>query len=364
MEEWLSILKRIEVLSLKSRTAYSFCVFGVLIIIVCFVLFTDVFCRMSNVECRMQKQYKETRLVLGTIAKITIIIDSKAENPLNPPCQGDLFLDKCFAELKRIEDALSVYKKDSEIYKLNHRKEDIVTVSPELFYLIRKSHEISEKTNGAFDITVMPLISLWKQKEKQNKLPEDQEIAKVLDRVGYKKIKFLKNNTIKLAPGMQIDLGGIAKGYAIDKIAKILYNNQINDFLINIGGDIFASGKKQGGDPWKIGLQDPAKEQGILDKFILESRAVVTSGDYARFFKINNKKFSHIIDPKTGWPVKKSKSITIFSDNIIDADAIATAVSVMTKKEALAFLKSYPEIDYILMFENGKEAKHGMVLTS
>jgi FAD:protein FMN transferase len=321
------------------------------------------------------KQYKETRLALGTIAEITIVCEKKEQ-------AGELF-NKCFSEIKRIEDKFSVFNKNSEVYKFNNRNQDTIEISPELFYIIKESIKISKQTYGAFDITIMPLIDLWKKAAKQDVLPNTEQINQVLEYIGYKKIVFLseistqaeiseqekefvipaqagiheseisRNNTIQLPKNMQIDLGGIAKGYVIDRIAKILYNTNIEKFLINIGGDIFCFDSTKKG--WEIGLQNPFDENKIFDIFNIKNKAVVTSGDYNRYFEINNKRFSHIIDSRTGLPVKKSLSISIFADTAMYADAIATAISVMNTNERKNFFHKNKKLDYVLILGEKKK---------
>ncbi len=301
------------------------------------------------------KRYIRQSLIFGALAEIQIISsnDKKANQAF----------DKCFKELERLENNLSIFREGSEVYKINHRTSPQIKVTQELYDLLKYSCDISEKTNNAFDITVYPLIELWKKSEKENNLPSDSEIIEIKKQVGYKNIEFLDNNIINFKNNIKIDLGGIAAGYGIDKIVQILYNNNIKNFLINIGGDIFASGHDEFGHEWRIGVQDPASRGhgvtvlrtrgSVIKTFDIHNRAIVTSGDYEKYFEINGKKYSHIIDPRTGRPAEGSLSITILAPTTIYADAISTAVSVMGKNEAERFLKDKKEIESYLVFGNG-----------
>ena len=328
----LSILRKIKVLSLNKY-------FYLLLLLVCLFVFGYALQKFG-----VSSRYQKTEMHLGTVCNVQIVTSNKQK-------AEEAFKD-CFLELERIEKTYSVFKEDSQIYILNNRKNPTLTkVSEELYFLIKKACEVSKNTNGAFDISVYSLILLWKDAVKKGKIPSDEEIQKTLQIVGSEKIQLLADNTVFMPLGMKIDLGGIAKLYAIDRLCKILYNKGIKNFLVNLGGDLYAAGKDENGNNWKIGLANPFKgKDEPIESFDVSNKAVITSGDYERFFEVNGKKYSHILNPLTGYPVEGSSSVTIFADSV--KYGVSLAASVLGKEKGLKFLKSQQDIGYIVIFKN------------
>jgi len=291
------------------------------------------------------------RLVMGTFAHIIAVApDSNTANKC---------IETAFEKIGEIEELASFHSTTSEIAQINRSAyEAPVKVSESIFEVLQKAVEFSELSNGAFDITVGPLVELWRLSREANSVPSDNELADARSRVGYKKL-ILDANQLSVqfaAEGMKVDLGGIAKGYAIDKAVEAMQNCGAAGGMVDIGGDIrcFGIGPK-GRENWRIGLEDPKKaDEGIgtgelLAVLKLTNIAVATSGDYRRFALIEGKKYSHIIDTKTGSGSNELSSVTIFAKSAADADALATAVSVMGPEKGLALIETIPETEAILI---------------
>ena len=238
-------------------------------------------------------------------------------------------------DAQTVESELSYYKDSSFVSILNreaHEKE--IVVPNHVCRLVEKSLEFGKLSGGFFDITYKSTGELWENS--RDKIPDEKTIEEKQRFVGGGKVLVnCTENKIKFAArGVKIDLGGIAKGYAIDRAADILKERGIENFIINYGGDMLICGSK-GGKPWVVGIRNPDNHSEILKKIEFDHgcRGVATSGDYERFFVVEGQTFSHIMNPKTGHPVKDSRSVTVIGGNAVSADVAATAVSVALNKE-------------------------------
>ena len=235
-----------------------------------------------------------------------------------------------YEEMQRVENLLSCYKDSSEISAIN-REAGIhpVKVSYETLAMMQRAKAYCSKYKGIFDVTVGPLSNLWGfSEDKEIVLPEDSTIKRLDKLVDYKDIDINKTDTTVFLrkKGMAIDLGGIAKGYAIDRGSAVLRNMGITNFILNAGGDIYVSGKKDKNTQWKLGIKHPRNTNDIIAEFNLRDYAVATSGDYERFKIINGRRYHHILDPSTGYPGTLSESSTILAPTAEEADATATYV--------------------------------------
>jgi len=263
---------------------------------------------------------QETRFTMDTYATIKVSCENSA--------LARRAIDAAFREISRIDGMMSEFSKKSEIYALNHSN-DWVPLSSETVYVLEKAKEYSRISGGCFDITVKPLVDLWMEKTRETgKIPSSEEIENFLKLVDWSALE-LRENAGRLAkPGMAVTLGGIAKGYAVDRASEVLLSYGIENFIVDIGGDLRVSGRK-GAERWKIGIQDPRNPGKILEIFEAENVAVATSGDYQRFFFLGGKRIHHIIDPRTGYPADLSMSATVMAPTCLEADALSTAVFVM-----------------------------------
>lgn len=244
-------------------------------------------------------------------------------------------------ELKRIEEIFSVYNKSSEIGYLNEISGDFFKLSKESFWLIDKSIFYSNITEGFFDITIRPLVKLWSIGKDNFNIPKDREIKKTKNLVNYKAIELNKSSLeIRLHKNQELDLGAIAKGYAADKVKDIFINLGITSAIINLGGNIALIGSKESKEPWTIGIQNPFGERGdYIGTIRLIDKSIVTSGCYERFSIRNNELYSHIINPKTGYPISgEILSISIISHKSIDGDGLSTGLYILGIEKSLEIL--------------------------
>jgi len=255
---------------------------------------------------------------------------------------------------QRIDDlnvSLSNYIEDSELNNLGKSANIEVDVSRDLFKILKVSVVYSEKTNGAFDITLGPLINLWKAALKLGRLPTEQEITSALEKTGYRNIEFPTARSVKLRKtGMQLDLGGIGKGFAADEAIKVLQENGINAALVDMGGDITVSGPPPNKEYWILGFSyfDERGEE-VFTKIKLRNQAIATSGDLYQYTLIDGKRYSHIIDPKSGRALSNRIQVTTMAPNGTMADAYASALSVLGIRDAKKIVKETTDLEVFMV---------------
>ncbi len=281
------------------------------------------------------KSHTETAFLLDTYVSVTAF-GSNAK----------IATKKALQRVGELDKKLSAYRTDSEVYKINHAGANVKTkVSPDCFYLIEQALFLSEKTNGAFDITVKPVMDLWGFGGEQPRVPAQAELEQALLRVNYKDVLLDKETqTVTLQKdGMAIDLGGIAKGYCADEAAKVLAQEGIQNAYLDFGGNVVTMGEKPLGlmerlksfsssRPFSVGIQDPSGTRGQVISVHTADKdfcSVVTSGGYERYFEENGKRHHHILDPKTGTqPQNDLLSVTVIGDSSLICDALSTALFV------------------------------------
>ena len=287
------------------------------------------------------------RLAMGTFARIVAIApDANTARKA---------IEAAFEQIENIENLCSFYKSDSEVSEINRNAYDNpVVVSEITFEIIRKSIEFSRLSDGAFDITVGALEDLWRKAAKENLVPSQTDLENVHSKIGYEKIIIAPNDkSISFAAdGIQIDLGAIAKGFAIDKAIEAAKKIGAIGAMVDIGGDIRCFGWSPDGKKfWQIGLQEPnpkSEDKSILT-LKLNDFAVATSGDYQRFVLIDGKKYSHIMNTKTGKSSSGLASVSVICKSCTEADALATAVSVMGIEKGLCLIEQLPQTEAILI---------------
>jgi thiamine biosynthesis lipoprotein len=290
------------------------------------------------------------RLVMGTFARVVVI--AKDSN------SAGKCIESALAQINKVDDLMSDYKDNSEISILNRDGfKKAVELSQSTYEVLQRSAEFSKLTDGAFDVTVGPLVELFRKAKDGQVLPSREEIADARSKVGFEKIKFDDvNRTVQFTvEGMMLDLGGIAKGYAVDKALEVMQAHGAVGGMVYLGGDIRCFGAPlEDRDYWVIGLQNPnvgtdSIGREVLLKIKMTNGAVATSGDYQQFVIIEGKRYSHIIDRTTGTSKEDLSSVTIISDNATKADALATAVSVMGSEEGLELIENIPGTEAILI---------------
>jgi len=266
---------------------------------------------------------------------------------------------KAHAEIVRIQNVMTSWRADSEVGQINAHPGEPVKVGPETLEVIEKARWSSDLSGGVFDITFHALSDIWKfgdAAEANPKEPDPKLIAAKRKFVDYRKVKIDDaDRTVMVQKGMSIDLGGIAKGYAVDRAAAVLKAAGVRDFLAQAGGDLYGAGKKPDGAPWVSGIQDP---RGPIGEFFatieLPDHAFSTAGDYARAFFIGKKRYHHIIDPRTGYPATACRSVTIWAPDAFTADAIDDAVFILGPEKGLPIVEKLPDVGAVIVDEKDK----------
>jgi thiamine biosynthesis lipoprotein len=248
----------------------------------------------------------------------------------------------------------------SDVYRINQNPGQPVQVSPDTLLLIQAAQEMSRQSQGAFDITIGPLMDLWDFKDARH-VPAQAELDLILSDVGYERIRVdSAASTVTIQPGMVLDLGGLAKGYATDCAANALRQLGIKHAIINAGGNIYALGSKPDGAPWRVGIRHPRQEGALLGIVEAVDQAVVSSGDYERYFEVDGQRYHHILDPKTGMPAAAATSVTIVADESINADLLSTTVFVLGTDAIDGFLPLYPQTEALIVNDRSISMTPGM----
>jgi len=285
------------------------------------------------------------RAPMGTYMAITVYASSQAE--------GRRAIAAAFARVEEVEAATSTYREQSDVSKLNRAAGGpAMLVSRHLWTVLRRAAQISPETNGAFDVTVGPLVALWKRTWKRGRAPSEAELTAARALVSYRAVRVAPNapRVQLLRQGMSLELGGIAKGYAVDQAVVVLRHCGIRAALVDAGGDIRALGAPAGREAWLIGIRDPSRPGKILRRALLaRDCAVATSGDYEQYGTRGGRRYSHILDPRTGRPVEGMASVTVVAPDAMTADAYATSASVLGPKAALAFAEERPGVEVMIL---------------
>ena len=265
-------------------------------------------------------------------------------------------LDDSMALCKEYENIFSKTLEISELYKINHRTSDTVTVSDDMAALLAKGLEYCEKSDGAFDITIEPLSSLWNFTSGEAVIPDEADIEADIPKVDYHNLVLSGNTLTFLSPDTTIDLGSIAKGYIADRLAALLRENGVESALIDLGGNIFALGQKSGKD-WRIGIRDPADSGGTAAVAAAADQAVVTSGIYERGFDLGGVRYHHLLNPADGMPVHNGlAAVTVICADSAQADALSTACFVLGEQEGTALIESLGETQALFIRRDGTMA--------
>ena len=298
---------------------------------------------ISQTRCECKKQVG----LMGSAFEFIIV---------EKPDVGYELIETAIDEVKRIENLLTEFSSTSQTSQINQSAGiKSIPVDEEVYAIIKRCNEISKLTQGAFDITAVALRKLYNFKGQNFSLPDEDQIRNVLDVVSYTKIDLSKSNEVFLTkPGMHIAFGAIGKGYAADRVKKILKEKGVEHAVINASGDLTAWGSRLEGTPWKVGIADPNNPSNMMAWLPIDNSSVATSGDYEQYFERNGIRYSHTIDPKTGHPVQGIKSVTIFGPSAELCDALATAVTIMGVTVGLHFLEQLPNVHGIIINDRNK----------
>ncbi len=295
------------------------------------------------------KLYRHSEFLLDTFVEMTVAARDEQ--------QAQAVMRAAYTEMRRVESLLSRYHESSQIATVNRfaGEGQFIAVDREVLEILQRSLDYSGLTSGLFDITVGPLIDLWGIGTDHEQVPDDLELRRILQYVDYRKVEIRPEQEVRLGhTGMTLDLGGIAKGYSIDRGVEVLRRHHIRSALLNAGGDIRCIGVKPDGTPWQIGVQNPRDTSNISGVIALDDRAVATSGDYERYFMHQGTRYHHIFRPDTGKPARKCQSVTILTDTAERADVLATAVFTMGPEQGQAFLEERAGVEGMIITADGE----------
>jgi len=270
---------------------------------------------------------------------------------------AEAYIDSSIIEIGRIEKLISDWIPESQVSQINEFAGiKPVKVDKELLELTKRAIHFSELTDGAFDISFAAADKIWKFDGSMTAIPSAEVVSESVKKIGYKNVIINEEeSTIFLRlPGMKIGFGATGKGYAADKTKELMMSKGIEAGIINASGDLNTWGKQPDGSNWIIGITNPMKNEDLFALFELSGTAVVTSGNYEKFVMIDGKRYSHIIDPRTGYPSSGVSSVTIFADSAETANGFSTAIMVLGKKAGLKLLKKNPHFQGIIIDDKGK----------
>jgi thiamine biosynthesis lipoprotein len=287
--------------------------------------------------------------VMGTEAVFTAWTDDVDK--------AELAFTAAYEEIRRIEELMTDWEHPgqppSDVVRINAAAGKApVHVSDETMQVINASLDMSRRSDGAFDITYAAMRGLWKfDEDLEKKIPPAAEIERKRQLINFRDVQVDdKKQTVRLRrAGMKLGLGGIAKGYAVDRCAEVLRRHGLQNFMVQAGGDLFVSGQK-GNAPWMVGVRDPrGGPRAIIAKMAIKDHAFSTAGDYERAFLLDGRRYHHIIDPKTGYPATASRGVTIFAPTAFLADALDDAVFILGPERGMALIEAYPNCSAMIV---------------
>lgn len=304
---------------------------------------------LTTISSFGQTIYKRKLAMLGSPFEISVVA--------NDSIKANEYSNLAINEVKRIENLISDWIPTTQISEINKNAGiQPVKVDEEVFDLVERAIKISKLTNGAFDISYASMDKIWKFDGSMKEMPTPEAIKKSVERIGYQNIILDKENKaifLKLA-GMKLGLGGIGQGYIADKVKELLQSKGCNSGLVNVSGDINTWGKQPNGESWTVGIVNPMNKNKVFATFPLDDSAVETSGSYEKFVTFNGIRYSHIIDPRTGYPATGIVSVSVFAKQTEIADALATGIFVLGVEVGLDLVNQLKGIECIIVDDKGK----------
>lgn len=306
--------------------------------------------------CDFSKEISLVGRTMGTTYSVKIVA-SYFDDP--EPIQQQIEL-----RLKEINSSMSIFQADSEISRFNRSRATVpVEVSEDFMRVALVGREIYRHSQGAWDATVNPLVNLWGfgSQKQDRQVPPPEDIERIRGHVGYEKILFPSTGGRMLQkrdPEVALDFGSIAKGYGVDRIAAVIAANGYRNYLVEIGGEVAAAGVRLDGKQWRVGVNTPlatASSSDVYKVVALQGKALATSGDYRNFFEMNGRIYSHVIDPRTGYPVSNGVvSASIIAGSCALADGLATAVMVMGAQDGMALVEKLEDVEGLVVVRNAE----------
>lgn len=307
---------------------------------------------ICSISINAQVLRKRTTLLMGSRFDITIVAKDSLTAEQN--------INEVIAEISRIENLISDWKPDSQVSEVNQNSGiHPVKVDREVFELTQRAIKLSEITNGSFDVSFAAMDRIWKFDGSMTEMPSAEAIKKSVEKVGYKNIILdsVESTIFLKLKGMKIGFGALGEGYAADKCRDMMLAKGIKAGIINGSGDMSTWGKQPNGKPWKIGITNPFNPEKLLAVVPLQQEAVTTSGSYEKFVVFDGKRYSHIINPATGYPATGLCSVTVFGPNAEAANGLSTSMMVLGQTNGLLLLKKYPDYSCVMITDDGKVIK-------
>jgi FAD:protein FMN transferase len=294
------------------------------------------------------KTFKRTAVLMGTNIEMTASNEDEAK--------VNAAFDSAVQEISRIENVMSEWREGTPVSQINRKAGlEAVKVPDELFHVITAAQKVSELSEGAFDISWAAMRGVWKFSKGSEKVPTPDEIRKTRPLIDYRNIQLdeAKKTVFLKKPGMAIGLGGIAKGYAVDRAMQILVDHGIRNAIIKAGGDMRVQGTDDG-RPWMIGIRHPRDKNKLVARLPLTNISISTSGDYEHYFVKDGILYHHIIDPKTGYPARNCQSVTILAPDTLTSDTLSTTVFVLGPEKGMKLIQSLPGIEGLIVDRQGQ----------
>ncbi|WP_291285711.1 FAD:protein FMN transferase [Flavobacterium sp.] len=313
------------------------------------LLLLVLFCSLSTTA---QVLRKRTTLLMGGRFDISIVANDSLTAEQN--------IDAVIAEITRIENLISDWKPDSQVSQVNQNAGiRPVKVDREVFELTQRAIQFSEATRGGFDVSFAAMDRIWKFDGSMTEMPSPEAIKKSVEKVGYKNIILdsVQSTIFLKLKGMKIGFGALGEGYATDKCRNMMLEKGIKAGIVNGSGDMTAWGRQPNGKDWNIGMTNPFHPDTLFAVVPLNNGAVTTSGSYEKFVVFDGKRYSHIINPATGYPATGLCSVSVFGPNAETANGLSTSLMVLGQKEGLLLLKKYPDYSCVMITDNGKLVK-------
>ena len=292
----------------------------------------------DNAEAGTKESSVSQRMMMGTMFQIRVVAKDEAS--------ADAAIEAAYGEIARIERLLSEWSESSEISAVNAAAGlEPVVVGPELFEVVERAVRYSELTDGAFDVTFASCGHLWSFGDTP-RIPSDAEVAGCLPGIGFRRLELDPARSSLYLPesGMRLGIAAIGKGYGVDRAAEILEARGITDYIVEGGGDVRLR-VREGGRPWKVGIAHPRRSGELYATLQIGGGAVATSGDYERFFERDGVVYHHIIDPRSGYPARRTVAVTVVATNATDADALATGLFVLGPDSGMQVVESLPGVE-------------------
>ncbi len=298
-------------------------------------------------------RFEYARLQMGTSVRIVLYAPDDV--------QARQAADSAYARIDDLEAALSHYRPDSEVSRLSASSGDGERhVDPDLFRVLESASRFSRLTDGAFDVTVGPLVTLWREVRRTRKMPDPVLLQSARQVVGYRNIEIRPDKqTVRLKKaGMSLDLSAIAKGYAAEQALLVLKSKGIKSALVDAGGDIVLSDPPPGRPGWRVAVEKPNADPEPTRSLVLRNTAVATSGDTYQYVELAGKRYSHILDPRTGLGTTEAASATVIAGDGMTADSLATALCVMTPEKGIRLVESLPGVSALVTRRTSAGIKH------